>query len=127
MEVGDLGVPTLPAARLVEEALRQNLDNATILPHHTEGPSVQDHLLRDQTVTLKLAPETEGGDPGEVGPPAPRLAVKEARQEQDSATTPPLPMEEPSAQEILLNLQNAMFNFASVGLLCHRKFVTQTL
>ena len=31
MEVGDLGVPTLPAAGLVEEALRQNLDCATTL------------------------------------------------------------------------------------------------
>ena len=40
MEVGDLGVLFLPVARLVEEALRQNLDNATILPHQTEGPGV---------------------------------------------------------------------------------------
>ena len=40
MEVGGPGVHTLLAARLVEEALRQNLDNATILPHQTEGPGV---------------------------------------------------------------------------------------
>ena len=66
MEVGDLGVPTLPAARLVEEALRQNLDNATILPHHTEGPSVQDHLLRDRTVTLKLTLDGRWGSWGSI-------------------------------------------------------------
>ena len=52
-EVGDLGVPTLPAAGLVVEALRQNLDSVTTLPHQTEGSGVQDHLLKDQIVTLE--------------------------------------------------------------------------
>ena len=109
MEVGGPGVPTLPAAGLVEEAPRQNLDSATILPHQMEGPGVQDHLLKDRTVNLKLAPETEGGDPGEVGPPAPGLAMMERRQEQDSATTRIQPMEEPGVLDLLLKLQDALY------------------
>ena len=116
MEVGGPGVPTLPAAGLVEEAPRQNLDSATILPHQMEGPGVQDHLLKDQTVTLKVAPETEGGDPGEVGPPAPGLAGTERRQEQDSATTRIQPMEEPGVLDLPIKLQDAKSHDASVGL-----------
>ena len=101
MEVGGPGAPTLPAARLVVEGRRREPDSVTTLPHQTEGPGVQDHLLKDRTVTLKLAPETESGDPGEVGPPAQRLAMTDGRQEQDSATTQPQPMVEPCVLDLL--------------------------
>ena len=115
MVVGGPGVPTLPAAGLVVVVQRQNLDSAIILPHQTEGSGVQDHLLKDQTVTNKIVPDMENGDPGEVGPPAPRLAIKDGRQEQDSATTRIQPMEEPCAQDLLLKIQDAPCDDVSVG------------
>ena len=87
MEVGDLGVPTLPAARLVEEALRQNLDNATILPHHTEGPSVQALPIRQKNATLNRVQWMEVGDLGVLTLPAAGLVEEALRQNLDSATT----------------------------------------
>ena len=116
MVVGGPGVPTLPAAGLVVVVQRQNLDSAIILPHQTEGSGVQDHLLKDQTVTNKIVPDMENGDPGEVGPPAPRLAETERRQEQDSVTTHAQPMEEIGVLDLLLKLQDAKSHDASVCL-----------
>ena len=116
MEVGELGAPILPAAGLVVVVLRQNIEAATILPHQTEGSGVQDHLLKDQTVTNKIVPDMENGDPGEVGPPAPRLAETERRQEQDSVTTHAQNMEEIGVLDLLLKLQDAKSHDASVGL-----------
>ena len=54
MEVGGPGVPTLPAASLVVEALRQNLDSATTQRKPMEELIVWDHPLKIQTVTLRL-------------------------------------------------------------------------
>ena len=58
----------------------------------------------------------ENGDPGEVGPPAPRLAETERRQEQDSVTTHAQNMEEIGVLDLLLKLQDAKSHDASVGL-----------
>ena len=126
MEVGGPGVPTLPAARSVVAALKEDPDSVTTHAQPMVANCAQGFPMNMPVATLTRVLDMEAGDPGEVGPPAPQLAAKERRQEQDYATTPPLPLEEPSAQDLLLNLQNAMFMFASVGLLCHRKFVTQT-
>ena len=108
-EIGGPGVHTLPVARNVVAALKEDPESVTIHAQPMVADSVQGTPMNQPVVTHTRVHDMEAGDPGEVGPPAPQLAVKEARQEQDSATTPPLPMEEPSAQEDLLNLQNAKF------------------
>ena len=46
MEVGDLGVPTLPAAGLVVEGRRKEPDSVTTQPLLMAGLSVQDHPVR---------------------------------------------------------------------------------
>ena len=54
MEVGGPGVHTLPAASLVVEALRQNLDSATTQRKQMEELIVWENPLKNQTVTLRL-------------------------------------------------------------------------
>ena len=46
MEVGELGVPTLPAAGLVVEGRRKEPDSVTTQPLLMAGQSVQDGPIR---------------------------------------------------------------------------------
>ena len=100
MEVGDLGVPTLPAAGLVVMVLRKNLDSATTLHLLMEDLIVKDNLLNPLSVTLKNVRWMEVGELGALILYAATLAVKGRRREPDSATTQPLLMAELSVQDL---------------------------
>ena len=99
MEVGDLGVPTLPAAGLVVMVLRQNLDSATTLHLLMEDLIVKDNLLNPLSVTLKNVQWMEVGVPGAPILHAARPVVEGRRREPDSAITQPLLMLGRSVQE----------------------------
>ena len=88
MEVGDHGAPTPPAAELVEEALRQELDLATIPVLHMEAHLVLDLLQTQVPVIQTRVQEMEIGDPGAPMAPAAELAVEAHGEELDLATTP---------------------------------------
>ena len=99
MEVGGPGVHTLLAARLVEEALRQNLDSVTTLHPLMEDLIVKDHHLNPLSVTLKIVQWMEAGGPGAPILHAARPVVEVRRREPESVTTQPLLMAGRSVQE----------------------------
>ena len=93
MEVGEHGAPTTHAAKLVEEAHRQELDLATIPVQHTEAQIVLDLPQTQKPVTPMHAQSMEVGDHGAPTPHAAELVVEAHRQEVDHATIPVQQME----------------------------------
>ena len=99
MEVGELGVPTLPAAGLVVEGRRKEPDSVTTQPLLMAGQSVQDLQVTKKAATLKLVQWMEVGDLGVPILHAPRLVVEDIRREPGSAATQPLLMAGQSVQD----------------------------
>ena len=100
MEVGDHGAPTPPAAELAEEAVRQELDLATILVLHMEAHLVLDLPQTQDPATQIHVLEMEIGDHGAPMAPAAELVEEAHKQELVIVTTPVQPMEAHRVQDL---------------------------